>query len=364
MKVKVIKSTKNESSKQYTPTKPLRVDIVEPNIQFKGLLDIYKKSFVAAWITDKIATSLLTWFICDNENLKRKVEAIDYPFLIKNLVSTWNSFFEVIRNWKWEVAELSPILTETIRMDIHKNFIQNNFKNKAEFNKFTPISQRDDHFNTEKNEVYHFKTMSLRNKFYWDSLFEGVIDQLALINYIDNYYSSYFENQAIRPNVFTDPEWKLTNKDKEVISEFFKSKMKWVDKAFSTAIIPTNLQKLDLGDEINTESFINYRKELIKSVCIKLNIPSELLLSENSNRATAWVAKELFNKHTVKPLQEKILRDLKIIFSEEEWIESLRFKEIDTKDQKEEAEVYRLYIESWIITPEEARIALGIKKRL
>lgn len=359
MTIEIIKwKTKNKSKQKEDLFN--RNSVLEPNISFSSMLDIYKNSFIASGITDKIATSIQTWFKCSNEELIKKVEKIDFDFLIKNLVITWNSFFEVIRNWKWDIDELLPVLTEKTRLKENNLYTQKSWIESVDFNCFTKLKQRDENFDNNLNEIYHFKTESLRNKNYWSSLFEGVIDQLALISYIDKYYSSYFENQAIRPNVFTDPEGKLSTKDKEVISEFFKTKMKWVDKAFSTAIIPANLQKLELWDELNTDSFINYRKELIKSVCIRLNIPSDLLLSESSNRSTSEVAKEIFNTHTVKPLQNKILKDLKEIFSEEEGVSDLRFKDLDIKDQREEAEIFKIYAEAWIMSIEEIRKELKI----
>lgn len=362
MKVEIIKSEVKKASQQKDDLFEYK-GVIEPQISFSSLLDVYKKSFVAAWITDKISTSIQTWITCNFAILKEKVDKIDLWFLVKNLVVTGNAFFEIIRNGKWEIIEVLPMLTESVRKNKSWWYIQTSGLQKVYFNEFSEISKRWENYNPENNEIFHFKIESLRNKNYWDSLFEGVIEQLALISYIDTYYASYFENQAIRPNVFTDPEGKLSNKDKEVISEFFKSKMKGIDKAFSTAIIPTNLQKLDLWDEINTESFIKYRQELIKSVCIKLNIPADLLISDNSNRASSQVAKEIFNRHTVKPLQKKLLADLKKLFSDIEWVESLNFKELDTKDQKEEAEIYKIYVESGIMSIDEARTALGIEKR-
>ena len=348
---------KNKEKSKQTEERTGFNQVIEPKIRFSSLLDVYKKSFVAWWITDKIATSINTGFDSSDTRNLELVRKIDYSFLVKNLVVTGNAFFEVIRNIKWEVCDLLPILTETIRKKSWYWYEQNIAGKKVFFNEFCINWVKHSEYRNNANEVYHFKIESLREKNYWSSLFEGVIDQLVLINYIDNYYSSYFENQAIRPNVFTDPEGKLSKKDKESIAEFFKSKMKWIDKAFSTAIIPTNLQKLDLWDEINTESFIKYRQELIKSVCIKLNIPVDLLLSDNSNRASSQVAKEIFNQHTVKPLQRKLIEDLKVIFSDQ----SIKFNELDTKDQREEAEIYKIYIEAGIMTTKEVRSKLWIQ---
>lgn len=350
-KIDIIKTEKEWKSKQVDEKKGY-LNIIEPKIDFRLLLDIYSKSFIASGITDKIASTGNSGFEWNNQNLIEKLNKVDIEFIIKNLIITWNCFLEIIRNWRGEIIDLLPILTEEIKLKADKKgFVQKVAMKESEFKKF---NKKNFTFSW-KNEVYHFKNSSLRNKDYGESIFESTVDELALINYIDTYYTSYFENQAIRPNVFTDPEGKLSNKDKETLSEFFRAKLKWANKAFSTAIIPSNLQKLDLGDEIDASAFIEYRKELIKSICMRLNIPYDLMISDSSNRSASQISKEVFINYTIKPLQDRILKWLKEIFSKEEGIESIKFKDIDSKDKLREAEIYEKYVKMWVLTPEEAK---------
>jgi hypothetical protein len=49
----------------------------------------------------------------------------------------------------------------------------------------------------------------------------------------------------------------------------------------------------------------------MKAIAIALNMPYDLLVTENSNRATSEISNEHFNKHVVKPLQQQFIRQLK-----------------------------------------------------
>jgi hypothetical protein len=85
------------------------------------------------------------------------------------------------------------------------------------------------------------------------------------------------------------------------------------------------LEIVNLSQDINTTELINYRRSLLESIAISLNVPLDLLLSDNSNRATSQVSYEYFIKNLILPFQGEILKDLKHIFSED-------FADIDDLD--------------------------------
>lgn len=332
---------------------------VEPKINFSSLFDVYENSFVAWWIVDKIATSCGVSIDCEDEEKLKIINSIDIVWLVKNLTITGNAFFEIIRSWDWKIRKILPVIGSNIKKKKGFWYIQSSMWESVEFNDFTPISQREEekNFNPKLNEIFHIKLNSLRSKVYWDSLFNGVIDQLVLINFIDKYYNKFFENSAIKPNLFLDKNWSLNAKDKEIIWEFFKWKMKWIERAFSTAIISWDIEKVDLFEDLDTHAFLQYRKDLIKSVAIRLNVPIDLISPEGSNRATANVSKEIFFTHTIKPLQKVIIKWFKELF----WDINISFNEIETKDKKEEAEIYDIYIKNWIMSINEVRNKLWLK---
>ena len=173
-------------------------------------------------------------------------------------------------------------------------------------------------YNPNINQVYHFKNTSLSTKYYGASYFESVVDQLVLIEYIDTYYTKGFSNGMIKAKmIFPKNEKKVFSaEDKKVLKAFLEAKMKGVEKSYSTAILDQEVGQLDLEHEIDANAFIEYRKELLKSVSIALNVPYDLLLSDNSNRASSQVSKEIFNDFTIYPLQTQNLKDFKILFAE------------------------------------------------
>lgn len=383
--IEIIKSV-DPRSKQ-ADDKMSTVGTRTPAIAFSTLINIYYDSFVVSWLTDKIATAIASGFNTKDESLLKILNNLDQEFLNRNKVLCWNAFFEVIRDWSNKVVDLLPILNDTILImedwDWYKQQIGTDV---VYFNEFTPVDKRADRiaiyewsnaldnelvntgkwcgFNPNLNEVYQFKNTSLRTKYYWASYYESVIDQLILIEQIDKYYSKGFDNGMIKAKmIFPKNEKKSFSKnDKIVLKEFIKSKMKGIDKAFSTAIVDIEIGQLDLEHEIDANAFIDYRKELLKSVSIALNVPYDMILSDNSNKSTSQTSKETFNTFTIIPAQNQLLKDFKIIFGENYKIDDLAYKIIDTKDQKEEMEVLTGYKKSWILTANEVREKIGYPK--
>jgi len=383
--IEIIKSI-DPRSKQ-AEKKQIWVGTRTPAIWFSTLINLYYDSFVVWWLTDKIATAIASGFETNDVELLKILNNIDQEFLNRNKVLCWNAFFEVIRDGTDKVVDLLPILNDTILImedgDWYKQQIGTDV---VYFNAFTPKDKRADKiaiyewskalsnelkntwkwcgFNPELNEVYQFKNTSLRTKYYWASYYESTIDQLILIEQIDKYYSKGFENGMIKAKmIFPKNEKKsFSVADKKVLKEFIKSKMKGVDNAFSTAIVDIEVGQLDLEHEIDANAFIDYRKELLKSISIALNVPYDMLLSDNSNKSTSQTSKETFNEFTIIPAQNQLLKDFKIIFSEWYKVDDLDYSFIDTKDEKEQMEVLTWYKKSWILTANEVREKIGYPK--
>jgi len=57
------------------------------------------------------------------------------------------------------------------------------------------------------------------------------------------------------------------------------------------------------------------RQELRKDIIARLNIPYDIIYTDNSNKASIQTSKELFYSYTIKPLQEifiEVLNDIEI----------------------------------------------------
>lgn len=379
--VKLIDNPNSKQAKENTKTVGTRT----PKIPFSTLTDLYYDSFVVSGLTDKIATAINSWFATQDEDLLKILDSIDQEFLNRNKVLLWNSFFEVIEDGKGKVVELIPIVSNTIEiMEDGDGYRQQVGTDVVFFNAFTPKDKRPERqkiyewsgarsdelkntgkgcgYNPNLNQVYQFKNTSLSTKYYWASYFESVIDQLVLIEQIDTYYSRGFDNGMIKAKMIfpTNEKKSFSKDDKAVLKQFLQAKMKGVDKSFSTAIIDQPVGQMDLEQEIDAKAFIEYRTQLLQSVAIALNVPYDMLLSDNSNRASSQVSKETFNDYTIQPLQTQNLRDFKILFAEWYKIDDLEYNWIDIKDQKEEMEVFSGYKKAGIMTANEVRAKIGL----
>jgi len=383
--IEIIKSIDPRSKQADDNTKG--VGVRTPEIAFSTLVNLYYESFVVWGLTDKIATAIASGFESQDEELLKVLNNIDQEFLGRNKVLCWNGFFEVIRDGTNKVVDLLPIISDTIEvMEDGDGYRQQIGTDVVYFNQFTPVDDRKDKiaiyegswakddelvntgkwcgYNENLNEVYQFKNTSLRTKYYGASYYESAIDQLILIEQIDKYYSKGFDNGMIKAKmIFPKHDKKsFSTNDKKVLKEFIKSKMKGVDKAFSTAIVDVEVGQLDLEHEIDANAFIEYRKELLKSVSIAVNVPYDMLLSDNSNKSTSQTSKETFNEFTIVPLQNQLIKDFKTIFGEDYKVEDLAYKLIDTKDEKEQMEILTWYKKAWVMTANEVREKIGLPR--
>lgn len=382
--VEIVKAIDNPNSKQ-AKENTKTVGTRSPKIPFVTLTNLYYDSFVVSGLTDKIATAINSWFQTKDAELLKMINTIDHEFLNRNKVLLGNSFFEVIEDGKWKVVELIPIIGSTIEiMEDGDGYMQKIGTDTVYFNAFTAVEKRAERtaiwteskakekelkntgkgcgYNPNLNQVYQFKNTSLDTKYYGASYFEAVVDQLILIEQIDAYYSKGFTNGMIKAKMLypTNEKKTFSKEDKIILKDFISTKMKGVDKSFSTAILDQPVGQLDLEHEIDANAFIEYRKELLKSVSIALNVPYDLLLSDNSNRASSQVSKETFNDFTIYPLQSQNLKDFKLLFAEWYKIDDLEYMWIDTNDEMEQMQVFTGYKKAGVMTANEVRKKIGL----
>lgn len=382
--VEIVKVWDNPNSKQ-AKENTKTVGTRSPAIAFSVLTGLYYDSFVVAGLTDKIATAINSGFKSKDENLLAMIHKLDHEFLGRNKVLLGNAFFEVIEDGTGKVTDLLPILSHTIEiMEDGDGYRQQVGTDVVYFNAFTPKEERPARtliyteskagakelrntghgcgYNPNLNQVYHFKNTSLSTKYYGASYFEAVVDQLILMEQIDTYYSKAFSNGMIKAKmIFPKNEKKVFGvEDKKVLKAFLEAKMKGVEKAYSTAIVDQEVGQLDLEHDIDAKAFIEYRTQLLQSVAIALNVPYDMLLSDNSNRASSQVSMETFNSFTIAPAQAQNLKDFKILFAEGYKVDDLEYEWIDTTDEKEQMEVLAGYKKAGIMTANEVRAKLGL----
>lgn len=324
----------------------------------------YEESFIIGGVVDRIATSASSGFIFPEKAEKATVDvlsALDLQFVFKNLYITWNCFLEKICNNDGTLVELKPFLTDEVR-------IKRETKKGEDGKEETTIKYVQNIWSGtppefEKEKVVHIKLSSMTSRYYGDSKIWRVLSQVILLGFIDKYYTKLFERGAIKSLILSDKTQKLTDEDKKLIKAAIEDYTKGIDNAFATLILPGELALVaDLGKDLDDEAFLKFRDKLIEAISIGTNIPIDVLLSNQSNRNSKTESLEELNRDIAIPLQNIFLRALKgqITDNELKGIGDIKLESIDTKNQTEEMKTITGYVDSGVMTANEARVKIDL----
>lgn len=377
--VTVVQKTVAEWSKQVESDDFLKVDWIIEAPDFKSLERLHDESFLVPWVLEKIASSVGDNFVSDNEELLKKIAKVDHAFLNSAREFFGVAYFEVIRTKDKKVARLEPVITSTVRKLKYGWYVQLVWTKKVYFNDFiwnedernkqikvfewtdakknTLATDKKAWYNPDLNEIYAFSNPSITSKNYWHSLYISSIDQILLLSTIDTYFLNLFWRGWMNTSIISpkNEKHKFSVAWKKALQQFLLNNFNGVKNAWVSAILDIPIEKTNLSDEVDTKAFNEKTDELFKKVAIGLNIPYEVLLAVVWNKNTSNQAIENFNKQKVQPIQNRNLKDFKIIFEWEDKIDELEYVEIDMKDQLEEMKVITGYVKHGTISQEQAR---------
>jgi HK97 family phage portal protein len=334
--------------------------MIKPKHDPEDFLYAYDNSFTVGGISDRFATTASSGWVYPKamkDEAQKVMKTLDQEYLFTSLFVTWDVYFEKIRtkDGAKTISKFEPFITSEVRIARNDGIIT--------YNQIAPGMWAPKIFASE--DVLHIKLKSLFSRYYGDSKFNRCMRQVVLLGLIDKYYEWVFDGGFFGTSIIADKSGKLTKEQRELIAATIKDKLKGLKEAFTTMVVPWELEKLDLDKNFDTEAFLKFRKDLMKSIAVALNIPFDLLDPEGSARNTKQSSIEEFNNDIVKPIQERALTQIIQQISEEEvpGISELIFVPIDTSNQKEEMEVETGYKDSGIMTANEVRAKLWLDPR-
>lgn len=333
----------------------------DPTISYATLQSAIENSFILWWIIKKLSRFASLGFkpLNKNENLTDKelavkniLDQIDQEFVFRNLFGFGDCYYEFSRAMNIKYSKLYPMLTKNIRMKV---------KGDELVYEQTGVAQVE----FTKDEMFHFKQLSITNKYFGDSIFAESTSQVVLLKKIDDFYKMMFKRWMLKQKIFIDPEGQLANDEDEkaVFEALVRDQMKGEDNAFSTALIPYDLKTLDLQDDVDGDSLLNLRSALIKSIAIGTDIPYDVIMTDNSNRSTIEIAKELVAP-IITSAQTRFVQQLKeqmiAKWYDPEVVGRIEMITIDTTNQLDDMKVNTGYKSAWIMTTNEVRKNLGL----
>lgn len=225
------------------------------------------------------------------------------------------------------------------------------------------------------SEILFFKRSSLSDSHYGDSLFSKSVNEIVLLTFITKYFKKFFKNGNISPIVLYAESGQLTEEQMDKLESMINDSLSGLENADTTAIVGTKLGKIDLATIFDPEKFISLKRELKEDIAIALNIPFDLISSQDSNRSTSDVAMRMLYSDIILPLQAKILKQIKSQFLSwfdaeklaECWkgitredIEGISFEAINLNDPEAQMKTLVGYKKEGILNANEVRKMAGL----
>lgn len=218
----------------------------------------------------------------------------------------------------------------------------------------------------EPNEIAHFRLPNPGNEVYGLSPIESLDAVIETDLYAQEYNRNFFKNHAV-PRLHVDLG-NCTLPQLKRIREYFAKEFQGTSNAHKTIVTEGGAKVTPIGTKPNDMEFLNQRKFSRDEICAVFGVPPmKLGIFEDVNRASAQESDKSFKSEKIIPLQEIIAKKFNstVIKTFDKIGDKVYFDfvEVDLRDEKEQAEIDKIDIESGVLTIDEVRRKRGLPPR-
>lgn len=261
--------------------------------------------------------------------------------------STGNGYLEIVRDVKGRIAKLYHIPSVTVRIRAKKNssgviesdgFVQirgnekryfKDFRDSRVVDAFTGEEHADVDIDNRASEIIHFMIYSPLSTWYGAPRYVSAAPAITGNRLSSTRNVSFFENDAMPRMVVTVTGGRLDGPSMQMIEDFFKTKQLGVENSHRAMVLQVeqqnigfqgqgqqpqlNIQPLNTGGE--DASFLQYRQANDEEIREAFGIAPVFFNTENVNKASAQVSREITNEQEFEPdrlEKEYILNELLI----------------------------------------------------
>lgn len=282
--------------------------------------------------------------------------------------SIGNGYLEVTRTREGEVEGFFHIPGTTMRVcrDRHR-FVQVREGRRQEFR---ALGHGRWAGADEETEVLHFKKYTPQSSYY------GVPDIIAALSAVAgdkaarDYNLDFFEHNAVPRMAIIVEGGQLSEELIRQIQHFMESEVRAQGHKTLVLDVPggdvkVRIEPLTVGVQ-DDAAFLAYRKANRDEVMMVHRVPpSKITVVENANLANSRDQDKTFREQVVRPEQKRIEYQLTKLIREEMGIAGWEFdfREMDLGEEREHAEIARIYGELGVWDVDEIRARQGLKAR-
>jgi len=279
-----------------------------------------------------------------------------------------NGYLEVTRNSLGAIDGFYHVPGTTVRVRSRRDgFVQVREGRKRYFRPLGWEEVRDPETGEIQNELIHFRKYTPQSTYY------GVPDILPALTAIAGdraaaeYNVDYFEHNAIPRMAIIVEGGHLTKELLRQVQQFMETEIK--GQAHKTLVldVPGNGVKVRLEQlgQVRSEDagFLGYRKANRDEILMVHRVPpSKITIVENANLANSKDQDKTFREQVIRPEQRRIEYQINRMIREQIGIGDWRFefREMDLSEEREQAEIAKLYADMKVWTPDEIRQQQGL----
>ena len=283
--------------------------------------------------------------------------------------STGNGYLEVTRNAKGDIDGFYHIPGTTMRVKADRSgFVQIRESKTRHFRTLgDPEPRRDPDTGALQNEVVHFLKYTPQSSFY------GIPDIIAALpaavgdKAAREYNIDFFEHNAIPRMAIIVEGGRLSDDLLNAIKTYMESEIK--GQAHKTLVldVPGHDVKIRLEPlgmmKAEDAAFLEYRRANRDEILMVHRVPpSKITIVENANLANSRDQDKTFREQVVRPEQRRIEFVFNQLIREHLGIATWRFRfvEMDLGEERDAAEVAKLYADMGAWTVSEIRAKQGL----
>ena len=286
--------------------------------------------------------------------------------------ATGNGYLEIGRTTKGEIGYVGHIPATTLRVRrLRDGYVQIIGQKVVYFRNFGANNQNPVTADPRPNEIIHYKEYSPLNTYYGIPDIMSAISSLHGDQLATQYNIDYFGNKAVPRYVVTLKGAKLSAEAEDKLFRFLQTSLR--GQSHRTLYIPLpgdsdtnkvefNMEPIENGTQ--EASFNEYRIRNREDILVAHQVPlSKIGGADSSSIASALAQDRTFKEQVARPAQTNLEKMINKMIREKTDVLEFKFNELTLTDEIAQSQILERYVKTQVMTPNEAREALGLPMR-
>ena len=280
-----------------------------------------------------------------------------------------NGYIEITRNSLGQIDGFYHVPATTARVKPDgSGFVQLRDGHKRHFRPLGAADAEEPNTNEPQNEIIHFKKYTPQSGYYGIPDIVAALTAAAGDKAAREYNLDFFEHNAVPRMAIIVEGGQLSNDLLRQIQHYMETEIKGQGHKTLVLDVPgsdvkVRIEPLTVG-VADDAAFLNYRRANRDEILMVHRVPpSKITIVENANLANSRDQDKTFREQVVRPEQRRIEYRINRMIREQmgigDW--EFTFREADLGEEREQAEIARIYSDIGAWTIDEIRSRQGLQ---